>query len=101
MIKQRVHTRLRLLGDGTSTTYSFDLGKVYGLNFTETNTSTGDVFSLIDSGAIPDSVSVTDIEGISTFLAATATVSRRTVTLDFSGPFDVEIAVEIALEFNG
>jgi hypothetical protein len=103
MIAQKIHTSMNLQGDGTSTTFTFDLGHVYGLNFQGTpgvivSTSPNPLL-LIDPIAIPDAVAVDytiPSQGV-----VSASISRRTITVTFAIAPTAEFTLGLALIFNG
>ena len=103
MIVQKFRAILYLTGDGVATTFTFDLGRVLGLNFNSfdpfASTSTQFPFVLIDGGAIPDSVSV-DVTNPNQG-AVSATISRRTITLSFATAPTGDFTLELSLGFNG
>ena len=103
MIVQKFRTVLYLSGDGVATTFTFDLGRVLGLAFNDFDpfSSSGAQlpFVLVDSGAIPDGVSV---DG--TFPSqgtASASISRRTITVSFATAPTGDFTLQLSLNFNG
>ena len=94
---------LELAGDGTSTTFTFELDKLYGAYFPALPCNDGP-FSSISPTTIPDSISVaavanTDCTG--TGITGTASISRRTVTVTFSSAPSGTVLMTLILQFNG
>src|SRR5215469_11610750 len=88
-----------LVGDGSSTTFSFDIDKLYGSYIAAAPCSLGS-FVVLNSTVVPDSVSVgsvrnTDCTG--TGITGSGTISRRTITLTFSSAPSGEVLVEVGL----
>lgn len=100
-MKQRISSQIRVVGDGVSTTFTFDLGKVYGLHFAKGNSPADVELSVLNADAIPDEV---EVGTASTGSApVSASLSRRAITFTFSPAPGVgsENVFAFSILFNG
>src|SRR2546430_16843956 len=104
MNQQSISFEVIVKGDGTSTSFSCDLGAVYGLHFPPNNPSGGtslqsnSLFVPLDPNVIPDAVTVdftTPNQG-----GVTASLSRRKITLTFPAVFTGLVTVGMEMLFN-
>ena|SRR5260370_41814294 len=107
MIQQQVAVILELAPDGTSSAFSFDIGTALGFHVPDLFSGSSSErwpFVLLNSAALPDSVTVNSVLQNGTAISGvTASISHRTVTLVFpSAPSTSgDVQVTMSLNFNG
>lgn len=97
MLKQRVPMIISVVGDGLSSTFSFEFRDLFGVTLPTVSGSNALPFAIINQEAVPDNVEIPapNTDGV------TASVSGRVITLTWPSPLEQDSTsqVEMFLDF--